>query len=98
MPTYTYECDACGHSFDTLQSMLDKKLRKCPECGKNKLIRLIGAGSGVIFKGTGFYETDYKRKTESKSETKSTEATVKETTAKKSDKSTTKKKASKSDS
>ncbi len=65
MPTYTYECDACGHSFDHLQSMLDKRLKKCPVCSKNKLVRLIGAGSGVIFKGTGFYETDYKKKSES---------------------------------
>lgn len=63
MPTYQYECAACSHSFDILQSMLDKKLRKCPECGKNTLHRLIGAGSGIIFKGSGFYETDYKKKT-----------------------------------
>ena len=62
MPTYQYECAACGHSFDILQSMLDKKLRKCPECGKSTLHRLIGAGSGIIFKGSGFYETDYKKK------------------------------------
>lgn len=61
MPTYQYECDACGHSFEQLQSMTDGKLRKCPECGKFKLQRLIGSGSGIIFKGSGFYETDYKR-------------------------------------
>lgn len=62
MPTYQYECGACGHGFEALQSMMDKKLKKCPHCGKSKLHRLIGAGSGIIFKGTGFYETDYKRK------------------------------------
>ncbi|OGX38235.1 MAG: hypothetical protein A3C36_03910 [Omnitrophica WOR_2 bacterium RIFCSPHIGHO2_02_FULL_52_10] len=62
MPTYQYECAVCSHSFDILQSMLDKKLRKCPECGKNTLHRLIGSGSGIIFKGSGFYETDYKKK------------------------------------
>ena len=62
MPTYQYECGACGHGFEALQSMVDKKLKKCPQCGKSKLHRLIGAGSGIIFKGTGFYETDYKRK------------------------------------
>ena len=62
MPTYEYECDACGHSFELLQSMSDKKLKKCPECGKFKLHRLIGSGSGIIFKGTGFYETDFKTK------------------------------------
>lgn len=68
MPTYQYECDACGHGFEVLQSMVDKKLKKCPKCGKLKLHRLIGAGSGIIFKGTGFYETDYKRKEVPKSE------------------------------
>ena len=62
MPTYQYECEACGHEFEELQSMTDKKLTKCPKCGKNKLARLIGSGSGMIFKGSGFYETDYKKK------------------------------------
>ena len=62
MPTYQYECDACQHTFEILQTMLDAKLKKCPQCGKNKLHRLIGAGSGIIFKGSGFYETDYKKK------------------------------------
>lgn len=62
MPTYQYECDACQHQFEALQSMTDKKLKKCPKCGKPKLSRLIGSGAGLIFKGTGFYETDYKRK------------------------------------
>ena len=62
MPTYQYECSGCGHTFEVLQSMTDKKLKKCPECSKNKLIRLIGSGTGVIFKGKGFYETDYKKK------------------------------------
>ncbi|MBU0467790.1 MAG: zinc ribbon domain-containing protein [Candidatus Omnitrophica bacterium] len=61
MPTYQYECEACGYEFEKLQSMLDQKLKKCPECGKNELQRLIGAGSGIIFKGNGFYETDYKK-------------------------------------
>ena len=68
MPTYQYECGACGHGFEALQSMADKKLKKCPKCGKPKLHRLIGTGSGIIFKGTGFYETDYKRKDAPKSE------------------------------
>lgn len=62
MPTYQYECEQCDHAFEELQSMTDKKLRKCPECGKLKLVRLIGSGSGIIFKGTGFYETDFKTK------------------------------------
>jgi len=62
MPTYEYECQACGHTFEELQAMTDAKLKKCPKCHKNKLSRLIGSGSGMIFKGTGFYETDYKKK------------------------------------
>ena len=66
MPTYEYECESCQHSFEEFQSMSDKALRKCPQCGKLKLRRLIGAGAGIIFKGTGFYETDYKRKNQPK--------------------------------
>jgi putative FmdB family regulatory protein len=62
MPTYQYECSGCGNTLEILQSMTEKKLKKCPQCGENKLQRLIGSGSGVIFKGKGFYETDYKRK------------------------------------
>ena len=62
MPTYQYECAQCGHSFQILQSIKDKKLQKCPSCSKLKLQRLIGTGAGLIFKGTGFYETDYKKK------------------------------------
>ena len=60
MPTYEYECEACGHTFDEFQSMSDDLLTKCPQCGKKKLRRLFGAGSAVIFKGSGFYETDYR--------------------------------------
>lgn len=62
MPTYDYACQACGHAFEHFQPMGDKLLRKCPECGKLKLERLIGSGAGIVFRGTGFYETDYKRK------------------------------------
>ena len=62
MPTYQYECSGCGHALEVFQSMNDKRLTKCPECKKNKLQRLIGTGSGIIFKGSGFYETDYKQK------------------------------------
>jgi putative FmdB family regulatory protein len=60
MPTYDYVCQACEHSFEEFQSITAKSLRKCPECGKLKLKRLIGTGAGVIFKGSGFYETDYR--------------------------------------
>ena len=83
MPTYDYVCSACNHRFEEFQSMTSKPLRKCPECKKPALDRLIGAGAGVIFKGSGFYQTDYrsdsykkaaekdKPAAESKSETKS---------------------------
>jgi putative FmdB family regulatory protein len=60
MPTYEYECSGCGHAFEEFQSMSAKPIRKCPSCGKNKVQRLIGSGSGVIFKGSGFYQTDYR--------------------------------------
>ena len=60
MPTYEYRCDACGHELEEFQSMTAKPLKKCPDCGKRKLIRQIGAGAGIIFKGSGFYETDYR--------------------------------------
>jgi putative FmdB family regulatory protein len=60
MPTYDYRCDACGHEFELFQRMSDSVKRKCPDCGEFKLQRLIGAGAGVIFKGSGFYETDYR--------------------------------------
>ncbi|HYV36622.1 MAG TPA: zinc ribbon domain-containing protein [Gemmataceae bacterium] len=60
MPTYDYHCDACEHDFEEFQSFSDKPLTKCPMCGKKKLRRLFGTGAGVIFKGSGFYETDYR--------------------------------------
>ena len=62
MPTYDYRCNACAHKFELFQSMSDKVKRKCPECGKNTLERLIGTGAAVLFKGSGFYETDYRSK------------------------------------
>lgn len=61
MPTYDYECTKCGHTFEAFQQMSDKPLTKCPKCDK-KLRRLIGSGAGIIFKGSGFYATDYKKK------------------------------------
>ena len=60
MPTYEYQCDACQHNFDDFQGINDKPLTKCPSCGKNKLRRVFGAGAAVIFKGSGFYQTDYR--------------------------------------
>ena len=60
MPTYDYECDACGHEFELFQGINDPVQRKCPECGKLKLRRLFGTGAAVVFKGSGFYTTDYR--------------------------------------
>lgn len=59
MPTYEYECTKCSGAFERFQSIMDKPLSRCPEC-KGKLKRLIGTGAGIIFKGTGFYQTDYR--------------------------------------
>jgi putative FmdB family regulatory protein len=67
MPTYDYVCDACDHRFELFQSITADPQRKCPECGKLKLRRLIGPGAAVIFKGSGFYQTDYRSESYKKS-------------------------------
>ncbi len=60
MPTYEYVCGACGFCFERFQSITARALRKCPQCGRMQLNRLIGTGAGILFKGNGFYETDYR--------------------------------------
>ncbi len=60
MPTYDYECDACGHAFELYQSITAPVETKCPACKKKKLRRLIGTGAAIVFKGSGFYQTDYR--------------------------------------
>ncbi|MHC4618127.1 MAG: FmdB family zinc ribbon protein [Planctomycetota bacterium] len=60
MPTYEYLCEDCGYEFEQFQAITARALRKCPDCGRPGLKRLIGVGSGIIFKGSGFYETDYR--------------------------------------
>jgi putative FmdB family regulatory protein len=60
MPTYDYVCDACQHQFEAFQSIKEEPKRKCPECGRQKLRRLIGPGAAIVFKGSGFYKTDYR--------------------------------------
>ena len=60
MPTYSYQCKNCDHRFKKFQSMTARVLRKCPECGETALERLIGTGAGFLFKGEGFYATDYR--------------------------------------
>ena len=60
MPTYDYTCNACNHSFELYQHITEKPVKKCPSCGKLKAQRMIGTGSAIIFKGSGFYQTDYR--------------------------------------
>ena len=81
MPTYDYECDGCGHTFEEWQSFKDDHLTTCPKCKKKKLRRLFGGGAGIIFKGSGFYETDY-RKDSYKDAAKKDEAAAKPAEAK----------------
>ena len=60
MPTYDYVCEACDHAFELFQSIKEESKKKCPECGRQKLRRLIGPGAAIVFKGSGFYKTDYR--------------------------------------
>ena len=60
MPTYEYECKACDHKFEKFQSITANPIKKCPVCKANRVKRLIGMGAGIIFKGSGFYQTDYR--------------------------------------
>ncbi len=79
MPTYEYSCENCGERLEKFQSIKARPIRKCPKCGKQTLKRLIGSGAGIIFKGSGFYQTDYRSesyKTAAKNE-KSTPAPAK---------------------
>ena len=105
MPTYDYRCDACDHEFEEFQQISENPLRTCPKCRKRKLRRLIGAGAAVLFKGSGFHQTDYRSKeyndqakadsgkssTTSSSATKESSSSDKKTPS--ADKSTSKKKA-----
>ncbi|HPN84379.1 MAG TPA: zinc ribbon domain-containing protein [Victivallales bacterium] len=83
MPTYQYECAKCGEIFECFQKMSDKPLSKCICCKKGSVKRLIGSGAGIIFKGSGFYETDYKRKSGHSSEARTaSSSTAKESPSK----------------
>lgn len=62
MPTYEYRCEACGYEFEKFQPITAKPLTKCPECSRKKVRRLISSGGGILFKGSGFYQTDYRSK------------------------------------
>ncbi|MBN02455.1 MAG: FmdB family transcriptional regulator [Planctomycetaceae bacterium] len=94
MPTYDYECDACGHTFELFQSISEPVKRKCPECGKSKLRRLFGTGAAVVFKGSGFYQTDY-RSDSYKKGAKADKDAKKASSEKKSDKKSDSKNSSK---
>lgn len=86
MPTYDYKCGNCQHKFEQFQSITAKPLRKCPKCGKLGVQRLIGAGAGIIFKGSGFYQTDYRSESYKKAaESEKKSSTDKDTTKKKTD-------------
>ena len=85
MPTYEYICDNCQHQFEQFQSIKAKPIRKCPECGKLSVQRLIGAGAGIIFKGSGFYQTDYRSEGYKKAVESEKKTTGKDTTKKKTD-------------
>lgn len=86
MPTYDYECDACGHTYELFQKITEDPVKKCPECKKKKARRLFGTGAAIVFKGSGFYETDYrsdsykkgakdeKKKSEPKADSKKSES------------------------
>ena len=91
MPTYDYVCGACGHEFEMFQSMNDEPIKACPNCRKRQAKRLIGTGAGIIFKGSGFYETDYKQA----GREKKTESSDSKTDADASSKSESKPKAEK---
>jgi putative FmdB family regulatory protein len=73
MPTYEYQCDACAHQFEEMQSFSDDALTKCPKCKKKKLRRLFGTGAAVLFKGAGFYQTDYRSESYKSAEKKDSE-------------------------
>ncbi|SVD28480.1 uncharacterized protein METZ01_LOCUS381334, partial [marine metagenome] len=91
VPTYDYLCSNCAHQFEAFQSMSDDRLTTCPECKEDSLERLIGSGAGIVFKGSGFYETDYRSdsyKKASEADSKSGSSKKKDETSKSKDKNT----------
>lgn len=98
MPTYDYECDACGHTFELFQQMSESVKKKCPDCGKPKLRRLFGTGAAIVFKGSGFYQTDYRSDSYKKAAEKDKPASESKSDSKSETKSESKSEAKSSDS
>ena len=90
MPTYEYVCKKCEHEFEMFQSITSRPIRKCPHCSKLGVKRLIGTGSGIIFKGSGFYETDYRSENYKKGQKNAKETAKPKDTSKKKDDTKTK--------
>ena len=87
MPTYDYECDACSHEWELFQKITADKIKKCPKCGKKKARRLFGTGAAIVFKGSGFYQTDYRSDSYKKGEKAAKDKEKSKSESKKSDKS-----------
>ncbi len=85
MPTYEYLCQNCGYQFEQFQSITARPLRACPKCGRKRLKRLIGAGTGILFKGSGFYQTDYRTESYKAGEKREKSASDSETKKEKTD-------------
>ena len=81
MPTYDYQCDACGHAWELFQKITDEAVQKCPECKKKKARRLFGTGAAIVFKGSGFYQTDYRSESYRKGEKAASESSEKKSDA-----------------
>jgi putative FmdB family regulatory protein len=88
MPTYDYECSKCKHAWELFQPITAKPVKKCPECGKQSARRVIGPGAAILFKGSGFYLTDYRSdsyKKAAEADKKSSDTSGKESSSAKSD-------------
>ena len=98
MPTYDYECDACGHKFELRQQISEEPKKKCPACRKAKLRRLFGTGAALVFKGSGFYQTDYRSESYKKAAAADSKPAADNAATKSESKSTESKSESKSES